>query len=74
MPIFEYICNQCGKRFEYLIRNISDEPICECGSHEMKKVISTFAVGEGASQESGGCSDGTCGLPQTSCASGMCGM
>jgi len=74
MPLFEYDCKQCGKQFEFLIRNSSDEPVCECGSHDLKRVISSFAVTEGAPQVSGGCSDGTCGLPSSPCASGMCGM
>lgn len=41
MPIYEYECPSCGKRFE-LIQRFSDEPISicpECGGH-LHKLIS----------------------------------
>lgn len=46
MPIFEFICNECGNPFEELVRsaNAIDEVICpECHSQKVTKRISTFA-------------------------------
>lgn len=46
MPIFEFVCTQCGENFEELVRSASstDEVICpKCQSQQVKKKISTFA-------------------------------
>jgi putative FmdB family regulatory protein len=46
MPIFEFICEQCKKPFEELVRSSSsvDGLVCpKCGSPEIKRKISTFA-------------------------------
>ncbi len=45
MPIYEYLCRSCGKKFEVL-QKFSDEPILtheECGG-EVDKLISTSAL------------------------------
>jgi len=45
VPIYEYICESCGKKFDFL-QKISDPPIevCpECGG-KMKKLISAPAI------------------------------
>lgn len=48
MPLYEYQCERCGKRFE-LLRRMSDAdrgvecPYCESG--EVERQISTFAAG-----------------------------
>jgi len=74
MPIFEYRCEDCGKVSEILIRNSTQEPQCSCGSHQMEKQFSAFAVSEVKPSFSGGCADGSCGVPSSPCASGMCGL
>ena len=46
MPIFEFICQECGSPFEELVRSSSavGEVICpSCGSSQVAKQISTFA-------------------------------
>ena len=46
MPLFEYICVDCGEPFEVLVLNHSqaDELICPiCESPNVQKKISTFA-------------------------------
>ncbi len=74
MPIFEYLCKRCGKKSEILIRNSEQKPQCECGSENLEKIFSSFAMPE-ASGHSGGCADGSCRLqPSSPCASGMCGL
>jgi putative FmdB family regulatory protein len=46
MPIYEYECKKCGRRFEFLQR-FGDEPktVCTCGEGgELKRVISAPAI------------------------------
>jgi putative FmdB family regulatory protein len=48
MPLFEYSCCDCGKRFTFLSGVIADnsEAACPvCGSHELQKLMSRFARG-----------------------------
>ncbi|MBW1739034.1 MAG: zinc ribbon domain-containing protein [Deltaproteobacteria bacterium] len=68
MPIFEYKCNKCGAKSEFLEKS-SDENkhVCEkCGSSDMQKLFSHFSVGQsgqgGDSCSTGTCPTGTCGL------------
>ena len=45
MPIYEYLCHSCGKKFEVL-QKFSDEPLLlhpECGG-KVEKLISTSAL------------------------------
>jgi putative FmdB family regulatory protein len=46
MPLFEFICEECGAVFEELVRSAStiSGVICpDCQSEQVKKKISTFA-------------------------------
>lgn len=67
MPIFEFLCQECGTPFEELLRSSDsiDDVICpNCSSNEITKLISTFA-----SQVNG--SGGTySSAPAASCSSG----
>jgi putative FmdB family regulatory protein len=74
MPIFEYICQDCGKRQEILLKGRGEDPICGCGSRNLTKLLSAFAVSESSRHSVGGCADGSCGLQRSSCVSGMCGL
>jgi putative FmdB family regulatory protein len=45
MPIYEYFCNTCRKKFNFLVRNIAAHkpPRCpKCGGTDMKKLVSRF--------------------------------
>jgi putative FmdB family regulatory protein len=67
MPIFEFVCQECGTPFEELVRssNSVDEISCPfCASSQVKKQISTFA-----SQVSGS-SGSFASAPASSCSSG----
>ncbi|HEU4402153.1 MAG TPA: zinc ribbon domain-containing protein [Candidatus Polarisedimenticolia bacterium] len=66
MPIFEYVCRDCSRRFEQIVMG-STRPACPaCESEDLEKQLSVFAVstrgggvpGEGA----GAC--GSCGDPR----------
>jgi putative FmdB family regulatory protein len=68
MPIFEYLCDDCGTKFEKLVRNgASKDVLCpSCGESHVTTQLSTFAAhARGSTREAAGE-----GLP--SCASGMC--
>lgn len=46
MPLYEYHCDHCGKRFEVL-QKFSDAPLAiheECGGGPVEKLISTSAL------------------------------
>jgi len=52
MPIYEYECQQCGHRFEYLV--LPSKPAAECPScqqKDLKQMISLCAVSSEASRQ-----------------------
>ncbi|MBN1218471.1 MAG: zinc ribbon domain-containing protein [Anaerolineae bacterium] len=69
MPIYEYVCQDCGEKYEKFVRSLNAkvELICpECGSQHAEKVFSVFgAVGSDARSGSAGSGFGssatTCG-------------
>ncbi len=49
MPIYEYRCNQCGKRLSALVRNIEERDTAvttcpRCGSSDVRRLMSRVAV------------------------------
>jgi putative FmdB family regulatory protein len=73
MPIFEYRCDDCGTRFEKLIRRSDDaaDLLCpSCGEKHLTQELSTFAAhASGGSKDLPACpSGGPCRTP------GACGM
>jgi len=50
MPIFEYECEKCGKKFEELVSpSDQDNVTCpECGSRNVTKLFSPFSGGSGS--------------------------
>jgi putative FmdB family regulatory protein len=50
MPLYEYVCKECGERFEKLVR-MSDDPRAvrcpACTSDGVERALSTFATGGG---------------------------
>jgi putative FmdB family regulatory protein len=54
MPLYEYICQDCGQQFEKVVRlsELAVAPTCPvCGSSETQKQLSLFAA-RGASESS----------------------
>jgi putative FmdB family regulatory protein len=70
MPMYDFVCKSCGDKSEQLVSSYSDKPVCpSCGSGEMEKQLSSFAVSvkEGSSRQgtpgcTGGCCGGSCGM------------
>ena len=68
MPIFEYKCQKCGHKMEFLEKSGNkSKHVCEkCGNPDTQKLFSGFAVGQ-SSKGSDSCSTGTC-------PTGTCGL
>lgn len=61
MPIFEFICGSCRHPFETLIQG-SQKPSCpSCGSSDLEKQLSVFAVNGGSGQTDASTLPGPCG-------------
>ncbi len=76
MPIYEYFCDVCDKKFEMLVMG-KETPACpECGTRDIKRLLSACGFvskgsgGETVSQSAGASTCGTCS--STSCSS--CGV
>ena len=57
MPLYDYLCGECGGSFEMLRRMKDDdrEVRCpDCGSERIERLLSTFAAGGCRSAGSGG--------------------
>lgn len=55
MPIYEYVCEGCNKKFEKLVKSMSstEAAVCpKCGSKKTARQFSAFAVGSGESKGS----------------------
>ncbi|MBM4388399.1 MAG: zinc ribbon domain-containing protein [Deltaproteobacteria bacterium] len=75
MPIFEYICGDCGVKFEELVRNSGDTVECpSCHGRNNEKTLSTFAFKSegGGFSPSGGSACAGCKPASPSACSG-CG-
>lgn len=54
MPIYEYRCEECGKRSSTLLASFSSaDPACpHCGKHGLRRLVSTFATASSGDSES----------------------
>lgn len=64
MPLYEYLCNDCGREFEKMLRfsEAGQKPACPaCQSQDTTKKISSFASPGGAASgiATGGCNPGS---------------
>lgn len=65
MPIYAYVCKDCGAKFEMLVGVTLEEKElkCEkCGSKNVQRTLDSFSIGSAGSPSgsSGSCSTGTC--------------
>lgn len=82
MPVFEYKCSDCNKKYEVYHKSVNKiEPVnCpECNSSNSKKLLSSFApsVDNSSAFKGESCASGNCGMPYAGgggCSSGMCGL
>jgi putative FmdB family regulatory protein len=52
MPLFEYICNDCRKRFEALVLGSRTAQCPLCRSTNLEQQLSRFAVADGGESRS----------------------
>ena len=73
MPIFEYVCKECGHNFEALVMGSKKAECPSCQSAKLDQQLSVFSAGTGKSTSSrpaaGPC--GSCGDPR---GPGSCSM
>ena len=66
MPIYTYVCKECGENFDLLIGVTAEkvEAKCrKCGSINIEKAVSSFSVGNSKGKSSSSvpsCPTGTC--------------
>lgn len=67
MPIYEYLCEDCGNKFEKLVRRGETGVACpSCGKTHLKTEFSTFAAhanGSPSRAEMPSCPGGMCRTP-----------
>ena len=74
MPLYEFACRRCDRRFEELVRR-GETPSCPgCASHDLERLMSAAAIGHAepkraTSAPAGAC--GSCGDPR---GPGACSM
>lgn len=64
MPIYEYVCEACGNKFEKLVRSMGStqaQPCPKCGGKKTSRQFSSFAVGGEAPSGSGASHAAGCG-------------
>jgi len=65
VPIFEYVCQQCERRFEALVRGSERASCPSCQSQDLTPQLSVFSVaakGSTTAPSTGAC--GSCGDPR----------
>ncbi len=66
MPVYSYICKECGERFDLLVGVTSEkvEIKCKkCGSKNIERTFETFSIGASGKKSSSSdsnCPTGTC--------------
>ena len=67
MPLRDFTCNACGHAFEKLVRG-DDAPACpHCGSADLHRELSAFAVGAGGADPAAVPACGACGGAPGAC-------
>lgn len=62
MPIFEYLCEECGHNFEAIVYGAQKAECPKCHTEKLEQKLSTFAVNTGGSKA----------MPNQSCGQSNC--
>ncbi|MHB8077819.1 MAG: FmdB family zinc ribbon protein [Candidatus Krumholzibacteriia bacterium] len=66
MPLFEFVCRSCGRKFEEILSLAeleAEPPACPaCGAERAERALSRFATGGGGAAAGGGGGCGTSGF------------
>jgi putative FmdB family regulatory protein len=72
MPIYEYVCDDCGAQYERIVMNQKKSITCpKCESSKKTIQLSVFAAPANGTKSSGGSSSGP--TSGGSCCGGGCG-
>ena len=61
MPIYEYACQDCGTRFETLVRSDTTPECPKCHSVQLEKQLSVFATSASGPEPMPAMAAGPCG-------------
>jgi putative FmdB family regulatory protein len=64
MPLYEYRCRDCEKRFEAFVLGDARPQCPGCEGGNLQKLLSTFAVGAGGKSSEAPAACGSCGDPR----------
>jgi putative FmdB family regulatory protein len=71
VPIYEYVCGGCERRFEKLVRRFDEAVACPaCASAAVEKQLSVFAVAAAGPARDAAA---PCGVPAAGCGAGASG-
>ena len=72
MPLYEYTCSDCGRKFEFLTRE-GQSPACpDCGGTHLEKLFSTYAVSMGSGASHAHAAPSPCGSCHNPAGPGAC--
>ena len=75
MPLYEFECTRCRRRFEELVRGAGDLQALkcpDCGSEDVARQISAACVGTAGSGGTGGYDAGSASAGGSCCGGGSC--
>jgi putative FmdB family regulatory protein len=68
MPIFEYLCGECGHKFEAIVFGEKKAECPKCHAAELEQQLSTFsAQSKSSAAPTAGCGQGTCCMNNSGC-------
>lgn len=74
MPIYEYICDDCGAEYERIVLNAGTKVTCpKCASAKSTIQLSVFAAHGNGAKASGGSSSSSGSSSGGGCCGGACG-
>jgi putative FmdB family regulatory protein len=74
MPIYEYVCRQCGEEFEWLTRD-GEKPVCpSCNQEELDRKLSVPAAHVASSSGPACPAKGPGGCGMSNCCGNDCGL
>jgi len=74
MPIYEYVCRDCGDQFEWLVRT-GEAPTCpSCGRSELAKQLSVPAAHVAGAREAICPAHASGACQEADCRGGRCGF
>jgi putative FmdB family regulatory protein len=74
LPIYEYVCDDCGTQYERIVLNAGTKVTCpSCASAESTIQLSVFAAHGNHAKASGGSSSSSGSSSGGGCCGGACG-